>query len=229
MASFRLFTLIAALFCYTCFSGSESVGTYWQGTLKNAVNLHDFSNPYIESLSPKAHQYAAEPLLEALQRMATWVNERWGKKLQVGDLSKRDGGKLARHETHQLGLDADIAYLSLNPKTDGHRSKAEHNKFRETFIVNGKISAEFDAEKNYELIRHAIQTYPVDRVFVACKVKEELLKVAERFPLERDALFAKITAYPHHNDHFHVRLLCPDTNFKCKSDLKVWKDIGCKT
>ncbi len=212
----------------------QSVGVYWNGKLQNGVNGHAIylKHPQtVEPLSPAFFQYGNTVIIDSVLQIGAWLRTQFDGKyrLQVGDQSKSEGGKLARHETHQNGLDADIAYLSTQPKESGHRSKAKHNRFREKFVKDGKLTAGFDLPKNYTLLRYIVKTQDVSQIFLGCKVKEALLGFypPDESPEERTLLFSKLIAYPHHDDHFHLRLKCPIDNPECKNDPRKWKDVGC--
>jgi penicillin-insensitive murein DD-endopeptidase len=213
---------------------SRSIGIYWKGKLKNGINAHEIFRshfPLIASVSPSGHQFANRKLVDALLDVSQWLQEQWSGKysLIVGDISRKFGGRLARHETHQNGLDADISYLSSDPQSEGHRSRLYHNRFPETFVLKGKVLPSFDVVKNYELFRYIVMTQDVSQIFLSCKIKRALMTYEPpgELPEEREALFTKLVTYPYHDDHFHLRLTCPEDDRKCRNDRREWIDFRC--
>src|SRR5687768_5230606 len=114
---------------------SQPVGQYWNGRIVQAISAHRiFKKHNIESLSPAEFQFASQDMVGAALEMAHWLRMNRKSRLQVGDISLRHGGKLARHFGHQNGLDGDFAYLALRASRTGHRSRKFHNRFREIFV-----------------------------------------------------------------------------------------------
>jgi murein endopeptidase len=211
-----LAALLAATVCLAEHPAPLPVGTYWSGSLLNGMSAQmsfRARNALIESLSPPEFQYATHELIEALVGASRWLREtsRGKHRLQVGDLSKRGGGKLALHVTHQMGLDADIAYLPKRKAPAGHRIGRFHNRFGELFVRNRKLSANFDLPANYALLKHFTSRSSVSHIYVGCEIKRALLA----YRPEGDDPAAR------------ERLLCPvGTEGSCVND-EHYEDYGC--
>jgi len=139
-----------------------------------------------------------------------------GAVLNVGHLSKREGGNLEQHASHESGRDVDLPFYVEDSR--GKQLFAEHMV---PFHGDGTSAvwpgAKFDDAKNWALVA-AVLDDPAARVthiFVSSPLRQRLLAYAARegVPegLRTRAAFAMVQ--PHgtlpHDDHFHVRIACP--------------------
>jgi penicillin-insensitive murein endopeptidase len=157
-------------------------------------------------------------LVGLLDRAARRVARRFSDAvLSVGDLSRRGGGELERHHSHESGRDADIGFYLRGankkpvladrflPIDDGGKAK-------------GVSGAAFDEPRNWALVEALIEDPEarVSHIFVASHLRARLLRYAEGAgvarPLRERA--AEVMMQPHraplHDDHFHVRIACPE-------------------
>jgi penicillin-insensitive murein endopeptidase len=157
-------------------------------------------------------------LVGLLDRAARRVARRFsGAVLSVGDLSRREGGGLFRHRSHESGRDADVGfyYRGANDKAvlpDQFLAVANSGK---TTAMPGAI---FDDARNWALVEALIddpETH-VSYVFVASHLRARLLRFAEAFrvaPELRERAAAVMMQPRHalpHDDHFHIRISCPE-------------------
>ena len=219
----------------------EAIGHYYDGQLLNGQNAHLFfkeNKNFITLLSPAGTQYSTIELLKMLQETSLWVKENWNgiNRLQIGDISKKNGGKLLAHIAHQNGLDVDIAFLpygkSLNSPGNAISKNHPDRRFKEVFVENQKLLPNFDIEKNFKLLTHILEKYSVLQILLDCQVKKAMLKYADGTQNlvsidMKNKLKTNLIAYPHHTDHFHLRLSCPEGQIKCSSHARNWKDIQC--
>lgn len=140
-----------------------------------------------------------------------------GSLLMVGDLSSRDGGPLTGHVSHQSGRDADIGFYLRDAQ--GRPVVREHFT---PFDPNGKSRWEagvyFDDYRNWLLLR----SWVTDRraglvhIFVSSGLRWRLIEYGRKDPrfaryVDDVAVLLKQPAgRSPHDDHFHVRIACPD-------------------
>jgi penicillin-insensitive murein endopeptidase len=139
-----------------------------------------------------------------------------GSVMLVGDISRKKGGSLAGHHSHQSGRDADIAFYAKNKKGKPVRLK----KFV-AFDGDGKAKdgsgLRFDTWRNWLLIQSWINDHRagLSHIFVSRPLKKRLLAFARKRPaykkhVKRALQLLKEPANADaHDDHFHVRISCP--------------------
>ena len=136
--------------------------------------------------------------------------------LSVGHLSRRGGGDIDRHASHESGRDADLSFYIRDQL---HRPLySDHMvSFRGDGTAPSWPGAFFDDARNWALVsaiaeeEHARVTY----VFVAGPLRARLLAYAARsgasVAIRNRA--AELMVQPRgslpHDDHFHVRIGCP--------------------
>jgi penicillin-insensitive murein endopeptidase len=150
-------------------------------------------------------------MLEMISQAACAVTQKFPERdfpLLIGNISKRLRGSFG-HASHQTGLDADIGFYN-------------HEKAVSSFWkpLDGNFDKNFDYEKNWMFLK-ALQSTEEQRlmiVFVDQKIKDRLCQwVKKTEGLPKDPESAAYKALRHlrhwsgHNNHFHVRLYCPDT------------------
>ena len=168
--------------------------------------------------SSRDNSYAHPALVLMLQRSAREVARvEKSSLLVVGDLSSRDGGPLAGHVSHQSGRDADIGFYLRDAA--GHPVVREHFT---PFDPNGKSRWEagvyFDDYRNWVLLRSWVTDNRAGlvHIFVSSGLRFRLLEYGKKDPrfaryVEDVALLLKQPAgRSPHDDHFHVRIACPD-------------------
>ncbi len=194
---------------------ARSIGSPTAGKLEGAVALEP-SRELRLRFSNGAH-YGLPALVGMLERSAKRLTARFaGLTLHVGDLSRRDGGELPGHRSHESGRDADVAFLFVG--ADGESvSPAEFMTVDGRGVALENRSYRFDDARNWALIE-AWVTDPaarVEHIFVADRVRARLLAYARTkgtyLPvLHRAAMAMKQpSAGQVHDDHFHVRIACP--------------------
>ncbi len=144
--------------------------------------------------------------------------------LYVGDLSQPRGGPMSfGHASHQNGNDADI-WFNLDPKPDLAPAA------REDIAVVNLVTPDEQAidpaafrPQHTEILRTAAGFPEVDRIFVHFAIKKALCTSVTG---ERGWL-RKIRPWRGHNDHFHVRLVCPAGSPDCAPQAPIAAGDGC--
>lgn len=94
--------------------GCLSVGATNRGRLINGVQMPE--GPYWE-LNDKAHIWGTTETIRSLIRCIERVNEQFAdtQKMRIGHISKRNGGPISPHVSHQAGRDVDVSYYYNEP------------------------------------------------------------------------------------------------------------------
>ncbi|MCA9520808.1 MAG: penicillin-insensitive murein endopeptidase [Myxococcales bacterium] len=133
-------------------------------------------------------------------------------KVVIGNLSRKGGGRLRPHKSHQSGRDVDIAYY--------YRGNDGTCKLK---VVTPKT---LDVRITWALMHCFLRTRDVKTMFVDYGLQKPLYQIARRYYRRRQisTLFqypngrgrdATIKHAPGHNHHFHVRFKCPRGNRGC--------------
>ncbi len=203
----------------------EAKGNYWDGVLVNGISCTSEFQKRSDRIEictyPESH-WATKAMLDMLLEAADWAHDRWkGEvKLRVGDIAFEHGGKIAAHKTHQTGLDADISFIAKDPKPINFNTPGRHDKFPEKFVRRGRLNKNFDVAKNYELISHFFEKYDV-LMFADRRIISALrgYKMEGQSPELRERMFAGLEHNPGHQNHFHVKLTCPQDYKECRNEM----------
>jgi len=161
--------------------------------------------------------YGHPALVLMLERSAKQMaRQAPGSVLLVGDLSKKHGGPIAGHRSHESGRDADVGFFVL----DRHNRPRLLDKFVR-FDADGKAPVDgglvFDDYRNWLLVQLWLKDHraTIQYVFVATHLRRRLLKFAAshrafaRYADQAAALLRQPANAQDHSDHFHVRIHCP--------------------
>ena len=138
----------------------------------------------------------------------------------VGDLSSKNGGKLARHKSHQSGRDVDLGlYFTKQPK-----------KGPKAFISarNHKLDMAANWTLLEALVGKSAKKVQVEYIFLDYKIQERLYKWALKkkkskklldrmfqYPRGKRAMRGVVRHEPGHHDHYHIRFKCPRRDDNC--------------
>lgn len=205
---------------------ARAIGDYSRGCLQGGRALpHD--GPGYQVMHPERRRFFGHPdLVDFIQQLGASYAEAGHGVLLIGDLSQPRGGKASGgHASHQSGLDVDIWYWHP-PKA---RTRALSAKERRTLgapsVLNGKAGRIRTAHRAQvaAALRITAEDPRVERVFVHPIIKRELCEATDG-PRE---WLRKVRPWYGHDDHFHVRLACPEDSPECKSQGSVPSGDGC--
>lgn len=203
---------------------SKSVGAPNHGTLSGGVHLEMATHlRVVGAYVPGDARWGVRELVEAIDRAGREVRKRFPDAiLGVGHLSRKDGGEIERHHSHESGRDADIAFYL----TDVAGRPVARDRFM-MILPNGIAAADshirFDDGRNWALLT-ALLDDPharVTHVFVVSHLRTRLLAYAARVGAKAAirARAAEVMMQPHnalpHDDHFHIRVACPTGSGEC--------------
>jgi murein endopeptidase len=195
-----------------------SIGRASRGRLQHAVPMPEGEGYFLRSYRPRswATRNTIEALITAFSAYAQKYPE--GPRVNLGDLSKRRGGKVTPHSSHQSGRDVDFGLIVTDAPDPKH---PEHFQYAN--------AQNLDAEKSWFLIHALIKTGEVQKIYLDAKLQkllyveaaktlnDEELKAIFPLPRHKDSASAIFQHWKGHKNHFHVRFKCPAKQWRCKS------------
>jgi len=206
--SIRLYTRVPV-------SPSQAVGPTNRGRLENGIRLPSHRGYVIRT---PARAYGTEETTRWMIGAFNAVDARFKhtKVLRIHDISDRDGGKLRDHKSHQNGRDADISYYQTECSSNGCR----FDDFR---------SSELDVARQWALLEYWLRNGQAEMIFIDYRLQAKLYRYAKRKGVTRAQLdrwiqyprgkyepSGVIRHFPNHEDHLHVRFVCPYSDLKCQ-------------
>ncbi|KIG17096.1 Membrane-bound lytic murein transglycosylase D precursor [Enhygromyxa salina] len=193
-------------------TGSVSVGKPNRGKIVNPLALPE--NKVLYTIRKPDECYGSSHTLHNLQlaianfRRATGFNG----DLVIGAISKRGGGRLKPHSSHQSGRDVDVRL----PVKSASGSSDNID--------------DVDWDATWSLIQALVSTGEVQYIFLSTSRQKRLYKAAKRAGASKDMLERTIQ-YPSgsgtnhgivrnasgHTAHFHVRFNCAANETRCES------------
>lgn len=196
--------------------GANSLGAPNAGKLAHGEKMS--SNRSVE-VRGGGHAWGTPELVGVLKRAAAKVRKKHkGSVLFVGDLSAKRGGPLFGHNSHQSGRDADVGFYMKHDdgkQVNPHRFVpfGSDGRARDGGIVR------FDDERNWTFVEALITDPKVDvrYIFISMGLRKRLLTYASQKKKIAPDLYTKASAalmspsdVDVHDDHFHVRIVCPE-------------------
>jgi penicillin-insensitive murein endopeptidase len=199
---------------------ARSIGSPANGCISGAVAL-PLSGRGWETLRPERNRFWGNPAL------IRFIEEKAGQtvglgRLLIGDVAQPRGGHMASgHGSHQTGIDVDIFYrLSNHPLSDEERTAPV---MIGVLAEDGSFLPERWGRDQVALLRAFATDARVERIFVNPMIKKNLCNsVGEN----REWLHV-LRPWWGHDDHFHVRIQCPEGDEDCVSGQPVPPGDGC--
>ncbi|MGA9266577.1 MAG: penicillin-insensitive murein endopeptidase [Rhodomicrobium sp.] len=203
---------------------TRSIGFYARGCLAGGKPL-PVNGPAWQAMRLSRNRMWGHPtLVRYIERFAKDAKAKDGwPGLLVGDMSMPRGGPMPfGHASHQVGLDVDIWY---RPMPDRTLTNEERESIpMESFLLDpGHVNPNVWTPDFAKLLRRAVSYPEVARVFVNPAIKKWLCDNVK----EDRAFLRKIHPIMGHDDHFHVRLVCPSDNPSCRNQPALTVDEGC--
>ncbi len=150
------------------------------------------------------YAYGAQETIDAIAAVARAVRASYPEagRLRVNHISRKDGGYLRPHRSHQSGRDVDLGlFYKGNANPVGMRGS------REKLI---------DPSPNWALLRALVTSSDVQLILLDKRLQKVIYDHALSVGEDKewlDSLFVGSQALVHHarghRDHFHVRFYCP--------------------
>jgi len=208
---------------------ARAIGSTANGCLTGAVQLPADGAGY-EVMRPSRRRYFGHAdlvdFIEALGRRAQTA----GLPLfYVGDMSQPRGGPLPfGHASHQTGLDVDIWFTAET--MPGLSEAAREETSSPSMIVAGEmphVDASQFGKRQVALLRLAAADPRVDRIFVNPVIKLALCRGLGGATVSGTGWLQRLRPWWGHDDHFHVRLHCPDSSPECEPQKPIPDGDGC--
>jgi penicillin-insensitive murein endopeptidase len=206
---------------------AQSIGTFTAGCLGGAATLPLDGTGYQVMRLSRRRYFGHPNLIQFIEQLGqTAAAQNLGTVL-VGDLGQPRGGPtLSGHRSHQTGLDVDMWFLMIPPENSRTLTAEEREKWSAHSVL---VPHSYEIDLRHwsianELVLEAAARMPeVDRIFVNPSVKRHLCNQAG---VKRDWL-RKVRPWWKHDDHFHVRLKCPNDSRECESQDPLPQGDGC--
>ena len=218
--------------------GSHAVGKPAAGALygPQKIPLKGKTISILPDHRDRHRNYATEALVTLLTATSADFFKAHKRRVLVGDLSAKRGGKISGHASHQNGLDADLALFYTNAKGKPVEAK-EFIALDETGASkNQKLF--FDATASWLFVK-ALLEHPevqVQYVFLYDPLVQLLLEAARKDGasdelLARASLMVKQPSdSSKHDDHLHLRIYCPsDAEDLCEQTGPLWSFLSEKS
>jgi hypothetical protein len=200
---------------------AQSVGRTNAGSLINGKQMPE--SPLYERRSPHlmyGSSYTIEHLLEAIAAFRRDVA--YDGKLNLSDISKKGGGKLEPHKSHQAGRDIDIWLPTLKGVYKVKYFKGGGQRERRP------LHAEVDWYALWGLVRALIRTGAVEEVYLDWIYQEYVYRAAVnmgatpeeldewiQWPRPRSSSKGIFRHSKDHLSHIHVRFKCAPWEKSC--------------
>lgn len=200
---------------------ADSVGPPNEGRLQGGIRL-DITKPYLRGtpMHPSVDtRWGLPALVHAIDHAAKAVAKKHpGAVMNVGDLSRRHGGELPRHHSHESGRDADLGFYIVDAQGKP-LSRPTFTKVNDKLAAEEVAGARFDVAKNWLFLQNLLldRDARVSHVFVAEPIKHALLAharsrgVSHALYVRAALVMMQPTGGLPHDDHFHVRISCPSS------------------
>jgi penicillin-insensitive murein endopeptidase len=202
--------------------GAEAIGAYGRGCVAGAVQLAPEGPGWQVMRLARARSFGHPKLVAWIEALAAAAREDGWPGLLVGDMAQARGGPmLTGHDSHQLGLEADIW---LTPAPARVLTAEEREEMSAVDMVRPDlldVNAEFTSAQ-VALLRRAAQMPDVDRIFVNAAIKAAACRGATG---ERGWL-RKLRPWPGHTYHFHVALQCPNAGCARRNPVPAGEGCG---
>jgi penicillin-insensitive murein endopeptidase len=209
------FYILTLLVSSLVFGQSFPIGTPNHGSLENAECLPEEGEGYMQLFRDVEHIWGTFPMIDMIEKSAADIAQKYpGRdRLQVEDISAKNGGDIDPHGSHENGQDVDLEFFKAN----GIEHKPTHNEYATPMVIDGQLSSNFDAERNWELMKALHRHGNVQKIFVDKVLKAELCRFAKsRNDYANNVqVLRSLRNEENHQDHMHVRLRCPKNAPKC--------------
>lgn len=208
---------------------SESIGAFNNGTLVDPECLQETGEGYMQLYRDVDRIWGTSEMIDMLEKTASEMKRNFpGKdRLQVEEISAKNGGDIDGHGSHENGLDVDLGYF----KADGveHVPGPGAQRFARPMVNGTQVSSNFDVQRNWELLKSLHRNGRVQRVFMDQTLKMEMCRYARSsgdFAANQKVL-RSIRHVENHQDHMHVRLACPANARRCSDQGELSGPTGC--
>lgn len=200
------------------------IGEPTNGCIADAADLPLEGRGYTVMHLERNRHFGHPALIRTVTELAHDVQQGGGH-LRVGDLSLMRGGPMPfGHHSHQTGLDADL-WFDLEPtlKHSLNPMRSNVSATRLLDVTGHALDNRLWSDRQEHALKAAALIAGVDRVFVNPLIKRRLCQTSKG---DRSWL-RRIRPWYGHDDHFHLRLACPENSPECIPQASVPSGEGC--
>lgn len=230
---------------------AKSIGGYASGCLQGAQRLPKKGAGY-QSIRRSRNRFYGHPnTVKLVQELGRAIAKTGLAPVEVGDLSQPRGGRMRYgHRSHQSGLDIDIWFGGPKSyhKSEGvkrlkraKRIKDKKKRRRAIFeakhpsVVHGpkeELDQAVWSSRHVKLLKLAAQRSEVARIFVHFRIKEQMCAEYQASPESQHSpaplWLRKLRPWYGHDQHFHIRLHCPEDSPECEAQGPLPSGPGCE-
>jgi len=206
---------------------AEAIGGFSHGCIAGATQL-PIDGPGYEAIHLSRKRYFGHPETVAfVERLGRRSHAMGLPDFLVGDMAQPRGGPLPYgHASHQTGLDVDI-WFDLRPRPLLVPVARETLELPSMLRANWRgIDPRRFGARQVNLLRLAATDPKVDRIFVNPQIKLALCRGIGGATGER-AWLRRLRPWWGHDEHFHVRLRCPEGSPHCEAQAPLPPGDGC--
>ena len=193
---------------------SRAIGGYSAGCLAGGVELPLKGRGWQVMRPDRKRHFAHRQMIEFIHQLAAGARKAGLGTVALGDLSQPRGGPApSGHSSHQTGLDIDVWY-----------AVGKKGMKKGPSMVRGSRPAAGWGARQLKLLELAARDVRVERVFVHPVLKRALCETVKG---DRGWLH-RIRPWWGHDEHFHVRLRCPEGNDGCVPQAAIAEGDGCE-
>ncbi|KQV44445.1 MULTISPECIES: penicillin-insensitive murein endopeptidase [unclassified Rhizobium] len=202
------------------------IGFYAKGCMAGAVAIPTDGPTWQAMRLSRNRRWGNPAMIQLLERFSQdAAGLGWGSGILIGDISQPRGGPmLTGHASHQIGLDADIWFTPkpAQPLTAQQREDMPFTSMldKSKFLT---VSNQRWTPTHARLVMQAASYPQVERVFVNPAIKK---KLCDTWTGDR-SLLGKVRPVYGHDEHFHIRIHCPEGAPGCKPQAPVAAGDGC--
>ncbi len=208
-------------------AGSPNViGFYSAGCIRGAQQLAPEGTGYQSMRLSRNRQYGHPTLVDFIAGLAQRADS-LGSALLISDLGQARGGPMPYgHNSHQVGLDADIWFWTHPEQRTRSLSLEERDNLPMISMLNanGIVDTKRFGPEQILKLKLASLSPEVERIFVNPAIKTYLCSALEESEL---SWLNKLRPWPGHHEHFHVRIRCPEGSAECVSQEAPPPGDGC--
>lgn len=204
---------------------ARAVGFYAQGCLAGAQALTINGDTWQAMRLSRNRMWGHPDMIRFLERFARQVPRvsNWPGIL-VGDISQPRGGPmLTGHNSHQIGLDADIWLTPMPTRRFTNEERESMSAINMVRADRRDVDPATWTSEHLKVIRAAATDPVVERVLVNAAIKRALCREATG---DRRWL-SRVRPVPGHNFHMHIRIRCPEGDASCRSQDPPPTADGC--
>lgn len=196
---------------------AEVIGEYSLGCLMGAKTFSGKEKGLLLSQTKRGRYWGHPDLIELLTQAGEHFHKQ-NKKIIVGDLSMSRGGPtITGHNSHQNGLDVDVWFKMPNLSDDISFSTLETEEMKPVENLE---------DDQIKLIKFFANDSKVERIFINAGFKKKLCESTAHLKLTIEEQ-RKLRPWWGHDDHIHVRLVCPSDSKNCVAQKPIPPGDGC--